>query len=83
MARERRIIQITVQRQVLGSTGEQRMATNRNESDREEQNLLWLGVAKFLFIVILAVTVFLLAKSMVRHRFFSGGAQDHHDVTGP
>jgi hypothetical protein len=55
------------------------MATNRNE----EQNSPWLGFAKFLFIVVLAVTVLLLAKSMVRHRFFRGGAQNHHDVTGP
>jgi hypothetical protein len=83
MARERRIIQATVQRQSLGSTGEQCMAANRNESDPEEQNPPWLGFAKLLFIVILAVTVFLLAKSMVSHHFFSGGAQNHHDVTGP
>jgi hypothetical protein len=63
--------------------GGQRMATNRNETNQEEQNSPWLGFAKFLFIVFLGVTVFLLAKSMVGHHFFSGGAQNRHDVTGP
>jgi hypothetical protein len=33
--------------------------------------------------VILTVTVLLLAKSMVRHHFFSGGQMNRHDVTGP
>jgi len=46
------------------------MATNRNEANQDEQNSPWLGFAKVLFITILTVTVFLLAKSMVRHRFF-------------
>jgi hypothetical protein len=79
VTRERRIIQITVQRQALGSTGEQRMATNRNEPDREEQNSPWLGVAKFLFIVFLAAMFFLLVRSMVGHHFFSGGQMNRHD----
>ena len=59
------------------------MVTNRNDVDPEEQNPPWLGFAKFLFIVILTVTVFLLVRSMVRHHFFSGGQQNRHDVTGP
>jgi len=59
------------------------MATNRNEVIPEEQNPRWLGFAKFLFIVFLTVTVFLLARSMLRHHFFSGGQMNRHDVTGP
>jgi len=81
--RERWIIQTTVQRQALGSTGEQRMATKRNETNQEEQNPPWLGFAKFLFIVILTVMLFLLVRSMEHHHFFSGGQQNRHDVTGP
>jgi len=59
------------------------MATNRNETNQEEQNPPWLGFAKFLFIVILTVTVFLLVRSMVGHHFFSGGQQNRHAATGP
>lgn len=33
----------------------------------------WLGVVKFGFIVLLLVTLYLLARSMVIHHFFSGG----------
>lgn len=33
----------------------------------------WLGFAKFLFIVLLSVLFYLLARSMVTHHFFSGG----------
>ena len=80
---ERWIIQITVQRQALGSMGEQRMATNRNETNQEEQNSPWLGVAKFLFIAFLTGMLFLLVRSMEHHHFFSGGQMNRHDVTGP
>jgi hypothetical protein len=59
------------------------MATKRNEIDPEEQNPPWLGFTKFLYIVILTVTAFLLTRSMVRHHFFSGGQMNRHDVTGP
>lgn len=59
------------------------MPINRNDANQEEPNSPWFGFAKFLFIMVLAVMVFLLANSMVRHHFFSGGAQNHHDVTGP
>ncbi|MGA9130800.1 MAG: hypothetical protein WB384_02250 [Candidatus Sulfotelmatobacter sp.] len=31
------------------------------------------GIGKFLFVVVLAVLFFLLAQSMVRHRFHEGG----------
>jgi hypothetical protein len=80
---DRRIIQATVQRQAHGLMGEQLMVTNRNDVDPEDQNPPWLGFAKFLFIVILTVTVFLLIRSMVHHHFFSGGQMNKHVVTEP
>jgi hypothetical protein len=82
VARERRIIQTTVQRQELGS-GEQRMAANRNKTNQEEQDPPWLGLAKVLFVVFFAVMVFLLIRSMERHHFVSGGQMNKHDVTEP
>jgi hypothetical protein len=36
-----------------------------------------------LFIVVLAVTVLLLARSMVRHHFFSGGQLNRNATTEP
>jgi hypothetical protein len=81
VARDRRIIQATVQRQAHGLMGEQLMARNRNDMNPGDQNPQWLGFAKFLFIVILTVTVFLLIRSMVHHHFFSGGQMNKHDVT--
>ena len=59
------------------------MATDHNDANPEEQNPPWLGFAKFLFIVILTVTLFLLTRSMVHHHFFSGGQMNKHDVTEP
>ena len=59
------------------------MGTNRDDVNQEEQNPPWLGFAKFLFIVILTVTLFLLTRSMERNHFFSGGQMNQHDVTGP
>ena len=42
-----------------------------------------LGFARFLFIVVLTVLLFVLVNSMVRHHFFSGGQMNQHEVTGP
>ena len=75
--------QATVQRKAHGLAGEQHMATNRNEMKQEELSSPWLGFARFLFIVVLTVLLFVLVNSMVRHHFFSGGQQNRHDVTGP
>ena len=39
---------------------------------------------KFLSLLIFFALMFLLAESMVRHHFFTGGAQDYHNKpTGP
>lgn len=43
----------------------------------------WLGIIKFLLLVILFVLVYLLGQEMVRHRFFRGGWVDQRDVLKP
>jgi hypothetical protein len=53
--------------------------------EREEEERTRLGVVlKFVSLLILFVLLFLLAKSMVQHHFFTGGAMDYHNrPTGP
>jgi len=75
--------QATVQRKAHGLAGEQHMAANRQENRQKEHSLPWLGFARFLFIVVLTVLLFVLVNSMVRHHFFSGGQQNQHDVNRP
>jgi hypothetical protein len=75
--------QTTIQRKAHGLAGEQHMATNRNENNQDEQSSPWLGFVRLLFIVFLTVILLLLARSMVRHHFFSGGQMNQHDITGP
>jgi cobalamin biosynthesis Mg chelatase CobN len=43
----------------------------------------WLGIVKFLLLVILIGIIFLLGQAMVRHRFFRGGWVDQRDVLKP
>jgi hypothetical protein len=43
----------------------------------------WLGFVKFLLLAILFGAIFLLAQTMVRHRFFRGGWVDQRDVLKP
>jgi hypothetical protein len=59
------------------------MTTNRNKVDSEEKSPRRLGFVKFLFIAILAVTVLLLARTMVRHHFFSAGQLNRNATTEP
>jgi hypothetical protein len=49
------------------------MTSNSNVTDPAGGKPPRFGIGSFLFIVVLAVILFLLAQSMVRHRFFSGG----------
>jgi hypothetical protein len=49
------------------------MTTDLDTMGPEERRSIWLGIGKFLFVVVLAVLFFLLAHNMVRHRFFRGG----------
>lgn len=75
--------QTTAQRKAHGFAGEQYMATNRQENNQNEQRSPGLGFARFLFIVILIVLLYVLVNSMVRNHFFSGGQQNRHNVTEP
>jgi hypothetical protein len=45
--------------------------------------IFWLRIAGFVFLVTLAVMVYLLAESMVHHRFHRGGWVNKHDVLKP
>jgi hypothetical protein len=61
------------------------MAWLRHRGDAEKQEPgVWLGLIKFMGLLLLTTLLFLLGQSMVRHHFFSGGAQNYHDSpTGP
>ncbi len=59
------------------------MRPNSDMTGPAERNLPWLGLIKFLFLVLLIVIVFLLAQDMVRHRFFRGGRVNQRDVLKP
>jgi hypothetical protein len=43
----------------------------------------WPGIVKLLFIVILTIMIWLLAKAMVRHRFHGGGRINQNDTLMP
>jgi hypothetical protein len=59
------------------------MTTDSDTPGAEERRSIWLGIGKFLFIVVLAVLFFLLAHNMVRHRFFRGGWSNQHGSIEP
>ena len=59
------------------------MRPNSNMTVPAGRNSPWLGIVKFLFLVLLMVIVFLLAQDMVRHRFFRGGSVNQRDVLKP
>ena len=48
------------------------MTTNSETAGPEGERPPSFGIGNFLFIVVLAFIFFLLAQSMVRHRFFGG-----------
>jgi ABC-type microcin C transport system permease subunit YejE len=43
----------------------------------------WLGIVKFLLLVILVGLIFMLGNAMVRHRFFRGGWVNQRGVLSP
>jgi hypothetical protein len=43
-----------------------------------EQHSVWFGIARFLFVLLLAAIFFLIGESMARHRFHQGG-RDHRN----
>jgi len=49
------------------------MTTYSHSPDPEGEKPPAFGIGKFLFVVVLAVILFLLLQSMVHHRFFRGG----------
>jgi hypothetical protein len=49
------------------------MSKNSDKATPAREKSLWFQIGKFLFFIILAVAFFLLAQSMVHHRFFRGG----------
>jgi hypothetical protein len=59
------------------------MAKNSDEVAPAREKSPWLQIAQFLFLVGLAVAVFLLAQSMVHHRFFRGGWVNQNGTLRP
>ena len=59
------------------------MTTHLDTTAPERRKSPWFGIGRFLFIVILAVIFFMLAQSMVRHRFFRGGRVQRNGSIGP
>ena len=59
------------------------MTTDLDTRAPEERRLIWLGIGKLLFIVVLALLFFLLTHSMVHHRFFRGGWRNQHGSISP
>jgi hypothetical protein len=59
------------------------MTKNANKEASEQQKSRWFRIGRFLFVVVLAVAVFLLGLSMVHHRFFRGGYINQHGVLRP
>jgi hypothetical protein len=51
--------------------------------DSEVRQSPWLGFIKFLLLAILVGLIFLVAQSMVSHRFFRCGWVDQRDVLKP
>jgi hypothetical protein len=59
------------------------MTTDLDRTAPEERRSMWSAIGKLLFIVVLALLFFLLAHSMVRHRFFRGGWSNQHGSISP
>ena len=58
------------------------MTTDLNATDPSGQKPPSFGIGQFLLIVVLAVILFLLGHSMVRHRFFQGGRVHRNGSVG-
>ena len=54
------------------------MITDLKPKGLGKEKSAWFQVGQFLFLLALAVAGFLLAQSMVRHRFFQGGRIDRY-----
>jgi hypothetical protein len=67
----------------MAGGGAVQMTTISNTKNSEVRQSPWLGLAKFLLFAVMFGLIFLLAQSMVAHRFFRGGWVDQHDVLKP
>ena len=59
------------------------MASESKATSRPGETSSWGKIGKFLFVIGLAVAIFLLGLSMVHHRFFRGGYINQHGVLKP
>ena len=59
------------------------MTAISNTKDSDVRQSPWLGFVKLLLLAILVGLIFLVAQSMVAHRFFRGGWVDQRDVLKP
>jgi ABC-type microcin C transport system permease subunit YejE len=54
-----------------------------NRTDPAARQSPWIGIVKFLLLVILIGVIFLIGQEMVRHRFFRGGWVDQRGILKP
>jgi ABC-type microcin C transport system permease subunit YejE len=59
------------------------MIPSSSTRDQSGRTIPWLGIGKFLLLAIMTIMFFLLAQSMVRHRFHRGGWVNKHDTLKP
>lgn len=58
------------------------MTPRQDNRDVKEAGRVWLGLGKFLLLLVFAVLLFWLGESMVQHRFFRGGGLDYRLSSG-
>lgn len=68
---------------VMVGGGVVQMTLISNTKASEARRSPWLGFVRFLLLAFLVSLMFLLAQSMVDHRFFRGGWVDQRDVLKP
>jgi hypothetical protein len=59
------------------------MTTDSNSTVPSEPKPPRFGMGSFVFAIVLALIFFLLAQTMVRHRFHQGGWRDRSEVIRP
>jgi hypothetical protein len=59
------------------------MTKNSDKAAPAREKSTWFKIVQFLFLVGLAVAVFLLVQSMVHHRFFRGGWVNQNGTLRP
>jgi hypothetical protein len=59
------------------------MATGSKTTVRPRETSLLFDIGQFVFLIALAVAVYLLGLSMIHHRFFRGGYINQYGVLKP